>query len=208
MRKPLSAALLTLSAAALALGMSAASASAATAVTWSVSPGGAISGAAGTTTLTDTTSGLAISCKTSTLTGKLKKGTGLKGDSLGTITNVAFNNCSVDGLTLSISSGAVKWPLNALTYKSPTTTGTITKIHVTVSSSECSLVIDGTSGTADNGKVKITYSNKTHKLSILPTGGNLHVWDVSGCLGAVSNGDAGTIKSAYAVTPTQTITGS
>lgn len=208
MRKPFTAALLTLSAAALALGVSAASASAATAVTWSVSPGGSISGAAGTTTLTDTTSGLAISCQTSTLTGTLKKGTGLKGAGLGTVTNVAFNNCSVDGLTLSISSGAVKWPLNAVSYKSGKTTGTITKIHVSISSSECSAVIDGTSGTAKNGKVKITYVNSTHKLSILPTGGNLHVWDVNGCLGAVSNGDAGTIKSSYAVTPAQTITGS
>jgi hypothetical protein len=208
MRKPISAALLTLSAAALALGMSAASASAATATTWSVSPGGAIKGAAGTTTLTDTTSGLAISCKTSTLTGTLKKGTGLKGASLGTITNVSFNNCSVDGITLSISSGAVKWPLNAVSYKSPTTSGTITKIHVSISSSECSAVIDGTSGSADNGMVKVTYSNTTHKLSILPTGGNLHVWDVSGCLGAVSDGDSGTIKNAAAITPVQTITGS
>jgi hypothetical protein len=204
MRKPFSAALLTLSAAGVALALSATSANAATG-TWSVSPGGAISGAAGTTTLTDTTSGLAISCKTSTLTGTLKSGTGLAGASIGTVTNVAFNNCSVDGLTLSISSGAVKWPLNAVSYKSPTTTGTITKIHVSISSSECSAVIDGTSGSANNGKVKITYNNTTHKLAILPKGGNLHVWDVNGCLGAVSNGDAGTIKSSYAVTPAQTI---
>jgi hypothetical protein len=88
------------------------------------------------------------------------------------------------------------------------THGTITKIHVSISSSECNAVIDGTSGTAHNGKVAITYSNSTHKLAILPTGGNLHVWDVSGCLGAISNGDAGTIKSTYAVTPAQTSSGS
>lgn len=208
MRKPISAVLLTLSAGALALGLSATSAFAATATTWSVAPGGSISGAAGTTTVTDTTSGLALSCKTSTLTGTLKKGTGLKGAGLGTVTNVAFNNCSVDGITLSISSGAVKWPLNAVTYSSGVTHGTITKIHVSISSSECSAVIDGTSGSANNGKVNITYTNSTHKLAILPTGGNLHVYDVSGCLGAISNGDAGTIKSTYAVTPAQTITGS
>jgi hypothetical protein len=206
MRKPLSAALLTLSGAAAALALSATSAFAATATTWTVSPGGAITGTAGTTTLTDTTSGLAITCKTSALTGTLKKGTKLPGAGLGTVTNVAFNNCSVDGFTLSISSGAVKWPLNAVTYKSGVTHGTITKIHVTVSSSACSLVIDGTSGTADNGKVAITYTNSTHKLAILPTGGNLHVYNVNGCLGAVSNGDAGSIKSSYAVSPAQTIT--
>jgi hypothetical protein len=208
MRKPISAALLTLSAGALALGLSATSAAAATATTWTVSPGGAIKGAASTTTVTDTTSGLALTCKTSTLTGTLKKGKGLAGAGLGTVTNVAFNNCSVDGFTLSISSGAVKWPLNAVTYSNGVTHGTITKIHVSVSSSECSAVIDGTSGTADNGKVAITYTNSTHKLAILTTGSTLHVWDVSGCLGAISNGDAGTIKSSYAITPAQTITGS
>jgi hypothetical protein len=205
MRKPFSAALLTLSAAGVALALSATSASAATGP-WTVSPGGSISGSAGTTTLTDTTSGLSISCTSSTLTGTLKSGSGLAGAKIGTVTDVAFNNCSVDGLTLSISSGAVTWPLNAVSYKNGVTHGTITTIHVTVSSSECSLVIDGTSGSAHNGKVKITYSNKTHKLAISPKGGNLHVWDVSGCLGAVSNGDSGTIKSSYAVTPAQTIT--
>jgi hypothetical protein len=209
MRKPISAALLTLSAGALALGLGATSAFAAATTTWSVSPGGSISGSAGTTTLTDTTSGLAITCKTSTLTGSLKSGTGLKGFGLGHITNVAFNNCSVDGFTLSISSGTVKWPLNAVTYNATTgvTHGTITKIHVTVSSSACSLVIDGTGATADNGRVSIAYTNSTHKLAILPKG-NLHVYNVNGCLGAVSNGDAGTIKAGYSVTPAQTIKGS
>jgi hypothetical protein len=209
MRKPISAALLTLSAGALALGLSATSAFAATAETWSVSPGGSISGTAGTTTITDTTSGLSIGCTSSDLTGSLKSGTGLKGASLGTVTNVAFNDCSVDGFTLSISSGAVKWPLNAVSYNSTkgVTSGTITKIHISISSSECSLVIDGSSGTADNGKVKITYTNKTHKLAILPTGSDLHAYDVSGCLGAVSDGDSGTIKTSYAVSPAQTITG-
>jgi hypothetical protein len=208
MRKPISAALLTLSAGALALGLSATSAFAATAATFNVSPGGSISGAAGTTTITDTTSGLAINCTTSTLTGSLKSGTKLKGAGIGTVTDVSFNNCTVDGFTLSISSGTVAWPLNAVSYNAKTgvTSGTITKIHISISSSECSLVIDGTSGTANDGKVKITYTNSTHKLAILNTGSVLHAYDVSGCLGAVSDGDTGTIKSSYTVTPAQTIT--
>lgn len=208
MRKPISSALLTLSAAAAALALSASSAFAATATTWTVSPGGAIKGSAGTTTLTDTTSGLAITCKTSTVKATLKKGSGLSGTAIGHVTDVGFNNCSVDGFTLSISTGTVKWPLNAVTYASGVTHGTVSKIHFTVSSSVCSLVIDGTSGTADNGKIKVSYSNSTHKLQILPTGGNLHVYNVSGCLGAVSNGDAGTIKAGEKITPVQTITGS
>lgn len=205
MRKTLSAALLTLASAGLAVGLSATSALAAT--TWSVSPGGSISGSAGTTKVTDTTSGLTVTCTSSTLSGSLKSGSGLKGAGIGTVTSLDFNNCSVDGLTLSLSSGTVAWKLNAASYKTGVTHGTISGIHFVISSSECDAVIDGTSGTADNGKVKVTYTNSTGKLKVLPKGGNLHVYDVNGCLGAISNGDAGTITGTYAITPKQTITG-
>lgn len=208
MRKPFSAALLTLSAAALALGLSAASASAATAVTWKVSPGGAISGSAGTTKVTDKTSGLTVTCTSSSVTGSLKSGSGLKGTGLGTVTALNFSNCSVDGITLSLASGPVKYSVNFTSYKAGVSTGTISKIHFTISSSECSAVIDGTSGTAHNGKVKITYTNKTAALKILTTGSTLHVYDVNGCLGAISNGDAGNISGSYKISPAQTITGS
>jgi hypothetical protein len=206
MRKPLSAALLTLASAGLAVGLSATSALAAT--TWSVSPGGTISGKAGTTTVTDTTSGLTVTCTSSTLAGTLKKGTGLAGAGLGKVTSLNFNNCTVDGLTLNLSSGTVAWKLNATSFKSGVTSGTITGIHFAISSSECSAVIDGTGGAAHNGKVKITYTNSTGKLKVLAAGDNLHVYKVNGCLGAISNGDAGTISSTYTLTPKQTIKGS
>lgn len=208
MRKPARAGLLTLFAAAFVgvLGTTSSFAATPTATTFTVKPGGAITGKAGTTTLTDATSGLSISCKTSTLTGSLKKGSKLAGAGIGKVTKVAFNNCSVDGITLSISSGAVTWPLNAVTYKSGVTAGTITKIHFSVKSSECSAVVDGTSGTAHNGKVAITYTNSTGVLKILSTGGTLHIYDVQGCLGAVSNKDKATISSSYKISPKQTIT--
>ncbi len=101
------------------------------------------------------------------------------------------------------------WKLNASSYNKATgvTTGTITGIHIAVKNSICSAVVDGTSGTAHNGMVSVTYSNKTRALKILPKG-NLHVWNVKGCDGAISNGDAGTITSSYKVSPAQTITGS
>ncbi len=206
MRKPVSAALLTLASAALALGMSATSAFATTAGSWAVSPGGSISGSAGTTTVSDTTSGLTVTCTSSTLTGSLKSGSGLSGTKIGTVTALNFNNCTVDGLTLSLSSGAVTWAINASTFKSGVTHGTISGIHFAISSSECNAVIDGTSGTAHNGKVKITYTNSTGKLKVLTAGDNLHVYDVSGCLGAISNGDAGTISRNFKISPKQTIT--
>jgi hypothetical protein len=207
MRKPVGA-LLTVMSAAAVIGLGASTAMATTAAkTWTVSPGGAISGKAGTTTLKDTTKDVTLSCTSSTLTGTLKSGSGLSGTGLGSVTGVDFNNCSVDGETLSISSGTVAWSLNAASEtKAGVVSGTISGIHISVSSSVCSLVIDGTSGTADNGTVKVTYTNSTHKLKILPTGGNLHVYDVDGCLGLVSDGDAGSISSSYTISPAQTIT--
>jgi hypothetical protein len=206
MRNRIGATLFTAGAAALAIGFGASSSFAATAVTWTVSPGGTLSGTAGTTTIKDTTSGTTLTCTSSKLTGSLKSGTKLPGKGLGTVTSVAFNNCSVAGQTLSLSSGTVAWKLNAASYASGVTHGTISGIHLAISSSLCSAVIDGTGATANNGTVKITYANSTHRLKILPTGGNLHVYNVNGCLGLIHTGDAGSISSAYAVTPAQKIT--
>jgi hypothetical protein len=205
MRNRIGAALFAAGAAALAIGFGTSSSFAATATTWSVSPGGPISGAAGTTVLKDTTTGTTLTCTSSALTGSLKKGHGLAGKGLGTVTSVAFNNCTVAGQTLSLSSGTVAWKLNAVSYASGVTHGTISGIHLTISSSVCSATIDGTGATAHNGRVSITYSNSTHKLKILPKG-NLHVYNVSGCLSLINNNDAGTITSTYAVSPAQTIT--
>lgn len=208
MRKPISAALLTLASAGLAVGLSTTSSFAATATTWSVSPGGSVTGSAKTTVLEDTTTGTTLTCTTSTMTGSLKSGTGLAGKGLGKVTSLAFNNCTVDGVSLSLSSGTVAWKLNAASFSSGVTHGTITGIHLSISSSICSATIDGTGASKDNGKVKVTYTNKTHKLKILGSGDNLHVYNVSGCLSLINNGDSGKITSSYKVSPAQTIKGS
>lgn len=206
MRKPVGAAALTLMAAALTIGLSATSSLATAVTTWTVSPGGTISGAGLKTVLKDTTSGTTVTCTSSAATGTLKSGTKLKGAGIGTITSVAFNNCTVLGQTVSLSTGTVAWPINAKTFTSGVTHGTISGIHFAISSSICNAVIDGTSGTANDGTVKITYTNSTHKLKILATGGTLHVYNVNGCLGLINNNDAGSITSTYTVTPAQTIT--
>lgn len=204
MGKRIAAALFSAGVAALTIGLSATSSLAAGA-TWTVSPGGAVTGKAGTTTLTDTTSGISLSCTSSKLKASLKSGKGLPGKGIGTVTSAAFSNCTVLSVTISLSSGTVAWKLNASSFSSGTTSGTITGIHLAVKSSVCSAVVDGTGATAHNGKVGVKYSNKTHVLKILPQG-NLHVYRVSGCGGAISNGDAGTITGSYAVSPVQKIT--
>jgi hypothetical protein len=69
-------------------------------------------------------------------------------------------------------------------------------------------VLDGTGASKDNGTVVVTYVNSTHKLKILTTGDNLHVYNLLGCgfLGGIHNGDHMTFSAAGAVTPPQTVT--
>ena len=59
---------------------------------------------------------------------------------------------------------------------------------------------------SSKGKVKVTYKNSTGKLSVLATGGNLHVFNVSGCAGLINSGDATQFTGVYTVTPKQKIT--
>ena len=68
-------------------------------------------------------------------------------------------------------------------------------------------MIDGTSGTALDGRARFRYADSTGRLTVRTTGGNLHWYDVSaGCLGLVNSGDPAALGGAYAVTPKQAIT--
>jgi len=191
------------------IGLSAAPAFAAT--TWTVSPGGAITAKSGKTTLTDTTTDTVLTCKSSSTSATLKSGSGLKGAGLGSITAVTFKTCTGPlSLTFTVTTNALPWKLNAKSYNSTTgvTTGTITGIDATLSGADCSATVDGTAAGADNGEVKATYTNSTGKLKVKTTGGNLHIYDVSGCAGLIADGDATTFSATYTVSPIQTITGS
>jgi hypothetical protein len=67
-------------------------------------------------------------------------------------------------------------------------------------------VIDGTSSTASDGIVRFTYTNSTATLRVLPNGGNLHFYNLSGCAGLFTGGDPVTISGKLSVSPKQTIT--
>jgi hypothetical protein len=191
------------------IGMSAAPALAAT--TWSVSPGGAVTGTSGTTTLKDTTTGNSLTCKSSATKATLKKGTGLSGTALGSITSVTFATCTGPlGLTFTVKSNDLPWKLNAVSYDSSTgvTTGTITGIDATLTGPSCSAEVDGTAAGKHDGEVKGTYTNSTGKLAILAAGGNLHIYDVSGCAGLIASGNASEFTASYTISPKQTIKGS
>jgi hypothetical protein len=176
--------------------------------TWSVSPGGKITAKAGKTTLTDSSTGSVLSCKSSTGGGTLKSGTGLSGTGLGSITSLSFTTCTGPlNLTFTVATSGFPYKLNATSYNSTTgvTTGKITGIKATLSGPSCTATVAGTTATTA-GTVKATYTNSTNKLKVLTTGGTLHVWNVSGCAGLINSGDATTFSGTYTVTPAQTIT--
>jgi hypothetical protein len=201
-------ALIAGAAAALMIGTSAASALAA-APTWTVKPGGAITAKSGATTLTDTKTHQKLSCTSSTAKATLKKGSKLSGAGLGSITSLSFSGCTGPfGIHFTVTSGHLPWKLNAVSYSrsTGTTTGTITGIHATLSGTACSAIVDGTGATKNNGTVRVTYVNRTHKLTVLAAGDNLHTYGVRGCLGLINSGDGASFTTAYAVSPAQTIT--
>ena len=68
----------------------------------------------------------------------------------------------------------------------------------------CSFVIDGTRGGASDGMVTFTYSNRTHQVKT--SGGNLHIFTVTGCAGLVAHGDPVSLTASFTLAPAQSIT--
>jgi hypothetical protein len=207
MRKHLTAVLLSSGVAALAVGIGTATAMATTATTWTIKPGGAVTGSAGKTTLKDPKTGTVLTCKSSATKATLKKGSG-QTSPLGQITSVTFSNCTGPGsLTFTATTSASKthpWHLNATKYSSGVTTGTITGVTASLSGNGCTATVAGTTAKSP-GTVNASYSNKTHILT--SSGGNLHVWNVSsGCLGLINSGDPSSFTGTYTISPAQTIT--
>lgn len=181
------------------------------AVTWTVKPGGSVTGKAGATVVTDTTAGHSVTCTSSVAKGTLKSGSHLAGAGIGTATSLNFKGCTVASVTASMAITG-KMPLNATKYDATTKVAhmTLTKIHGTfsVGTFGCSATLDGTGAAAHNGMVLATFSNKTNVLKVLATGGNLHLYHVSnGCsIGNIHSGDSVNFTGSYKLTVKQTIT--
>ncbi len=172
--------------------------------TWTVTPGGQVTGTASTTTLKDTATGATLTCASSTTQATVKSGSGLSGTGIATVTSSTFSNCTGPlGISFSVSTGTVNYQLNAVSYADGVTTGTLAGITASLSGLFCSASVAGPSaGTA--GTVDGTYSNSTSTLSV--TGGDLHVWNVFGCFGLINSGDPVSISAGYVMNPGQTIT--
>ena len=207
MRKHLTKVLLTGGVAALAIGIGATTAMAVTATTWTITPGGAVTGSAGQTTLKDTKTGTVLTCASSATAANLKKGSG-QTSPIGKITSVTFTKCTGPGglvFTATTSASTTNpWKLNASSFSGGVTHGSITGITASLNGSGCTATVAGITATS-KGKTTGTYTNSTHILKV--SGGNLHVWNVSsGCLGLINSGDASTFTGSYTISPAQTIT--
>ena len=197
-------------AAAVVLTLGAVAGTALAATTWTVSPGGAVKATSANVGITDTKTKnpLPTICN-STMNATLKHGSGLPGSSIASITSVTFSNCRwVLGFVPTTKSAHLPWHLNAQSYtaSSGTTSGTVTGIHLKITGPSCSAVVDGTSATADNGRINFRYVNSSHKLTLPSSGGNLHYYQVSGCLGLVASGNPANMHGTYAFSPSQKIT--
>ena len=193
---------------ALAVGLSPAPSSATTATTWTVSPGGSVT-VSGAAELKDTKLKTRTPCKSVKLDAALKSGSGLAGAGVGSIMSGAFTGCTLGGaliLSANMVVNGLPWRVNATTYASGVTTGTITGIDLVATVTGCTATLDGTAAGADNGVIRFTYTNSTGKLRLLPEGGNLHWWAVAGCLGLVGTGDPVQPSDSLTVKPEQTIT--
>jgi hypothetical protein len=207
MRKLIGSGVVATAAVALTASLGVASSGASTASTWTVKPGGSITGKASKPALKDTATGTVVTCQTMTTAGTAKSGSGLT-NPLGKVTSVTFTNCTGPGsIALTVQASASKahpWKLDALTYSNGVTHGKLTGITGSLSGSGCTATVAGTTSTTP-GTVNGTYTNSTHILKA--SGGNLHIWNVSsGCLGLAHNGDPATLKGNVTITPGLTIT--
>lgn len=172
---------------------------------WTVSPGGSVTGQAGTTELADTTTGkAAIVCASSSWHGTFKSGSGLAGAGIGAVKAMSFR-----GGCFTLTAGLLPWKIDVRSYQpdAGTTAGTITGVHLRFTDPTfCGFSADGTGATAGNGSVRFRYVNGTGRLQILRTGSTLHIYGVNGCGGAFHDGDSAALSSTSTITPVQTIT--
>ena len=198
-----------------ALGVPAALAAAAV-KNWTVQPGGAIqaqaiSGRPTHFTFTDTTTGTATPCVSSTASGTLRSGSDLSGADAGSLSAVSLGRCvgPLGGPIFIPKAGGLPWHVNLSSYNAAkgVVWGTVSHIRITMSSAQgCGMAIDGTS-VGSLGRVTFRYADSTGRLTVLTTFGDLHFYDVSdGCLGLFHDGDPATLSATYTVSPKQAIT--
>jgi hypothetical protein len=194
---------------ALAVQQSTASTSAAMAAasTWTVTPGGPITGTAASLVASDTTTGASLTCQDEQTNGTSKSGVDLDGVGIMYVLSQIPLQCEAPtGLAFSLTAQNFPWSMNAVSYNPATGVSnmTINGVQATTTGPNCSAQVGGASpGTG--GTVDATFSNSTHQLTLLSTG-NLHLWNVSGCGGALKSGDSSALTGTWSFATQQTMT--
>jgi len=190
--------------AALVLSAVVASPAAAVPALWTVTPGGAFTGSAGVTNLAIQESGIALTCKTSTVSGTAKSGTGLSNPiaSIPASPGIKFFNCSGPfGLTFTVTQVGT-WALNGVSYASGTgiTTGTLTNITANIVGPGCNATV--------TGFVNAKFTNSTDILQVINNYTLLvsFVDSVNDCLGLINTGEHASFAGSYKITPGLTVT--
>ena len=148
----------------------------------------------------DSTSGLSISCNSSTIVGLADVGGSppiAPPIELQTLDapNSTWSGCGGSvGLDIAVA-GQGTWNFSWDTYNgSDVTTGRITDVNAHVSSSD-----GGTCGFDVTGVVNATFTNSSQNLAISPDA-TLSISNVSGCFGLINDGDQGSMAATYNVT--------
>lgn len=184
-------------------------------ITFTVTPGGSITGTnSGALTAIDTTTGASVVCEQSTAAGSARSG---DGNGLATLSSVTFatagnpnNWCTGPiGIVVQVTAQNFPWTLNATSYDGSaaggTTSGNLTGVRASIhGSDECDATIGGPSGGV--GTIEGTYTNDDNTLRV--TGGNLEVQTADAqCDPELINvGDQIVLDGAYVVNPAQIIT--
>ncbi len=172
--------------------------------TWTVTPGGAFSGSAGTTTLEIQESGIQLFCDSASVDGIAASGSGVS-NPIATIPEtpgIQFNNCQGPfGLSFEVTHRNT-WNLNGVSYDAGTgvTTGTINDITADIVGPGCNATV--------TGFVDGTFTNSTSVLAVTPnfTLEVTYVDPANDCLGLISQDEHASFDGAFAITPALTVT--
>lgn len=168
--------------------------------TWSASQSVDTSGSSIRLALVDTTTGSRISC-TAAPQFAFTRGMG-EHNPIGTLRGLPFIKCNLPGraVTVTFNNPADVMGLSFSRDRNlGVTSGDVEGIDISISSSGCSGVLDGTAAGADDGTANYQYYNNPAFL-IGRGGGDLHIYNVSGCTGLFNTDDTFTIAYTEPIT--------
>ncbi|GAA4481379.1 hypothetical protein GCM10023191_000180 [Actinoallomurus oryzae] len=169
---------------------------------WNITPGGSADFT--TDQFTAKMGDAVITCPPITFSGSLPSGSITAGTNAGTLVGPASFTCT--------GSGGISGDLKVYSSPRPSIAMVTYDSAANTSTGSIPLLISRFTGSGGctvrfSGTLGFTYSNETHKMTILPTfGGPPQVSSVSGsCAGPINKGDPVTVSASFNVDPPQTI---